>query len=141
MKLIIVFCLLFTLSNTQYLQAQSEMELISETLMNYIEGTANGEPKRIAEAFHPDLVLYSVAGDSLRAWHGKDYISLFKEGEKTNRVGKIISIDYVNNAASAKVEIVMPGSPKVYTDYFLLLKYKGSWKIIHKSYTSIQYSD
>ena len=47
----------------------------------------------------------------------------------------ITSIDYENNAAQAKVEIDMPGMKRLYTDYFLLLKMEGRWKIVHKSFT------
>ncbi|MGN8225344.1 nuclear transport factor 2 family protein [Gracilimonas sp. BCB1] len=115
--------------------AQTELELIQDTLTDYIEGTANGEPDRLHKAFHPDFNLYTVIGDdSLRVWDGQDYISRFQEGRKSNRIGRIISIDHENNAATAKVEIVMPGRG-VYTDYFLLLKLKEGWKIIHKTYT------
>ncbi len=114
----------------------SELALISQTLMDYIEGTANGEPERLDRAFHPDFNLYSVTeSDSLRIWKGQDYIGGIKVGEKNSRQGRIISIDHENDAAMAKVEILIPGW-KVFTDYFLLLKYEGQWRIVHKSYTS-----
>ncbi|MBP6699500.1 MAG: nuclear transport factor 2 family protein, partial [Flavobacteriales bacterium] len=32
----------------------SDIEQITATLMDYIEGTANGEPERLRKAFHPD---------------------------------------------------------------------------------------
>ena len=103
--------------------------------MHYIEGTANGEPERLQKAFHPDFNLYSVTKeDSLKIWQGKDYVGRIKPGKKNNRIGRIISIDVENNAAIAKAEILIPNW-RVFTDYFLLLKYQGSWKIIHKSYT------
>ena len=113
----------------------SEIEQISETLMDYIEGTANGQPERLRKAFHPDFNLYAVTSeDSLQVRSGEAYISNVKEGEKTNRIGRIISIDYEKDAAIAKAEIVIPNW-RIFTDYFLLLKYEGSWKIVHKSYT------
>lgn len=112
-----------------------EMKLISQTLMHYIEGTANGEPDRLRIAFHPDFNLYTITKeDSLRIRSGKKYISNVKKGKKSNRIGRIISIDYEKDAAIAKVEIVIPNW-RIFTDYFLLLKYQGSWKIVHKSYT------
>jgi len=121
--------------NAQTENSKSEIEQITKTLMDYIDGTANGEPDKLRQAFHPDFNLYSVnKDDSLRIWVGQDYIGNIKEGKKSNRVGRIIAVDYENDAASAKVEIVIPGK-RIFTDYFLLLKYEGSWKIVHKSYT------
>lgn len=119
----------------QSIDSQSEIEQITATLMDYIDGTGNGEPDRLRKAFHPDFNLYSVtAEDSLRIWKGQDYVGNIKEGKKSNRIGRIISIDFENNAAIAKAEILIPGW-RLFTDYFLLLKYEGSWQIVHKSYT------
>jgi hypothetical protein len=121
--------------HAQFENNKSEMEQITETLMDYIEGTANGEPERLKKAFHPDFKLYTVTDqDSLLIRSGEKYIANIKEGEKSNRIGRIISIDYDKDAAIAKAEIVVPGW-RIFTDYFLLLKYQGSWKIIQKSYT------
>ena len=112
----------------------SEIQQISETLMLYIDGTQNGKPEKLKKAFHPDFNLYTVTKEnSLRIRSGTKYISNVKEGKKSNRIGRIISIDYENDAAIAKVEILVPG--RTYIDYFLLLKYENAWKIVHKSYT------
>lgn len=138
-KLIIILC--FFIFSSGILTAQNETELISNTLLDYIEGTANGEPDRLRRAFHPDFKLYFVGSDSLNVWSGERYIGNITEGKKSNRVGRIVSIDYENNAASAKVEILMPGRKRIYTDYFLLLKLEGHWKIIHKSFTYVNYPE
>ena len=121
--------------DVENLDKDSEKELITATLMDYIEGTANGEADRLKRAFHPDLNLYAVDGDALKIRSGQKYISIFEDGKKRDRIGSIISIDYENNAAIAKVKIEMPGSKKTYIDYMLLLKIEGAWTIIHKSYT------
>jgi hypothetical protein len=44
-------------ANAQTENSKSEIDQISETLMNYIEGTGKGEPERIRKAFHPDFNL------------------------------------------------------------------------------------
>ena len=122
-------------ANAQTENSKSEIEQITTTLMDYIEGTANGEPERLRKAFHPDFNLYTITTeDSLRIRSGEKYISNVKEGEKSNRIGRIISIDYEKDAAIAKAEILIPNW-RIFTDYFLLLKYEGSWKIVQKSYT------
>ncbi len=143
MKALRLVAIVFLLLNGLHLQAQtnskSEIEQITATLMDYIEGTANGEPERLKRAFHPDFNLYTVTEkDSQRIRSGKEYVGNIKEGEKSNRIGRIISIDYEKDAAIAKAEIVIPNW-RIFTDYFLLLKYEGAWKIVQKSYTWREY--
>lgn len=136
-KLFILSFLLITSASIHGQQENSsaEIEQITATLMDYIEGTGNGEPDRLRQAFHPDFNLYTVTdSDSLLVRSGERYISNVQEGKKNSRIGRIISIDYEKDAAIAKAEIVIPNW-RIFTDYFLLLKYEGSWKIVHKSYT------
>ncbi len=134
MKNIATFILI--LSWIYNLNAQSEMQLITNTLMDYIEGSTEGQPNRLKTAFHTNLNLYSIKKDgSLSIWSGSDYIEDTKEGEPTGESGKIISIDYENDAAVAKVEISHPKSKSTYIDYFMLLKISSKWTIIHKMYT------
>lgn len=133
MKKIIIIGLLFVGGIS--LNAQSDIDLISQTLTDYIEGSTNGQPARLKSAFHPDLNLYSIRDNKINVWSGVDYIKDTHEGKPTGEYGKIISIDYENNAAVAKVEISHPKNPIPYIDYFMLLKNEGKWTIIHKMYT------
>nr|WP_299000312.1 nuclear transport factor 2 family protein [uncultured Allomuricauda sp.] len=137
MKNMTLALLLFASASFTY--AQSELESINKVLYDYIEGTANGEPERLREAFDEDFNLYFVRNDSLQKWSGKNYINNVKPGQKSNRIGRVLSIDFEGDAASAKVEILMPGPKRIYTDYFLLLKVDQKWKIIHKTFTFKNY--
>jgi len=114
--------------------AKSDVEQVTDILMDYIEGTANGQPERLRKAFHPNFNLYTVAKDTLWTRSGEQYIGNIKPGEKSNRIGRILSIDIEKDAAVARAEIEIPGW-RTFTDYFLILKYQGAWKIVHKSYT------
>lgn len=113
---------------------KSDLEQISAVLLDYIEGTANGQPERLRKAFHPDFNLYTVVNDTLWIRSGKQYILDIKPGQKTDRIGNILSVDIEKDAAIVKAEIVIPNW-RTFTDYFLLLKYNGSWKIVQKSYS------
>ena len=113
---------------------KNDLELVRETLLDYIEGTANGQPERLRKAFHRDFNLYTVAKDSLWIRSGEVYISNVKVGEKVNRIGEIVSVDIEKDVAVAKVSIIVPGFRR-FTDYFLLVKYGGAWKIVQKSYS------
>lgn len=133
MKNLIVFILLFPALSI--VQAQSETDLIKATLTDYIEGSTNGQPDRLKKAFHPDLNLYYVKENKFRVWSGEAYIKDTKEGVPTGETGKILSVDFENDAAVAKVEISHPKSSTPYIDYFMLLKIEGKWTIIHKMFT------
>ena len=50
--LVVVFSLLCMNINAQEENNKSEIEQITETLMKYIDGTANGERDKLIEAFH-----------------------------------------------------------------------------------------
>lgn len=115
--------------------SKDEIAQIRETLADYIEGSTNGQPNRLEQAFHPDLNLYSVKNDALRIWSGQDYIKDTKEGRPTGETGKILWIDFEHDAAIAKVQISDPRQAAPYIDYFMLLKVKNKWTIIHKMYT------
>lgn len=123
------------------LVGQTELERIEKTLEDYLEGTANGQPERVRNSFHNDLNLYHVEDDQIVVWDGEEYVENITPGMRKKRIGKILSIDYVNNAASAKIEIVVPDLNRIYTDYLLLLKVEQEWKIIHKSFTYVHYKE
>jgi len=131
-KLVLVVCILFGIQSAT---AQSETEAIKQTLMKYINGSTGGKPQLLKDVFHPELNLYYVRKDALKIWSGKAYIEDAKEGKPTGEGGKILAIDFENNAAMAKVEIFNPKRPYKYIDYFMLLKVKGKWMIIHKMFT------
>ena len=104
--------------------------------MDYIEGSTDGQPERLKKAFHPDLYLYTTdKDDKLSLWSGTNYIEDTKEGKPTGEHGWILSIDYENTAAVAKVKISHPEYKNSYIDYFMLMKIENHWTIIHKMYT------
>ena len=131
----LALCLALFLSFS--IQAQTEEEAVRARAMDYIEATSVGQPDRLRAAFHEGAALYGVNEDgSLRVIPIATYIGYFPEGRKTDRKGKIISVDVVNNAANVKIEIT--SGPYLFTDYLLLLKLKEGWKIIQKSYTRVR---
>ena len=133
-----LFLLMFALLTMVSLNAQTEkpeIEQITATLIDYIEGSTNGQPERLKKAFHPDLYLYYIKEGDLKTWSGTEYILDTKEGQPTGESGKIISIDFENDIAVAKVQITHPKAKSPYVDYFMLLKIQDHWTIMHKMFT------
>ena len=120
--------------NSKFDSKKQELNSIRETLVDYIEGSTNGQPDRLRKVFHPNLNLYSVRDQRLQVWAGKDYIQSTKQGVPTGETGRILAIDYANDIAMAKVEVA-PKQGAKFIDYFMLLKIKGRWTIVHKMYS------
>lgn len=124
-------------SNASTPDPDPELELITATLMNYIEGTSYNHMNRVEEAFYPEANLY-LDNKEKQLWviSITEYIGLYKDatpGKFNGRVGKIISIDYFNNIAQAKIEILLPAYNVRYIDMLILKKIEGEWKIISKT--------
>ncbi|MDC6366358.1 MULTISPECIES: nuclear transport factor 2 family protein [Flavobacteriaceae] len=119
--------------------AQTEEKAITETLNNYINGSSYNDPELIQSAFYEEADLYlSKKDQEIWVLSPKEYGDLFsnrKKGKFNGRVGKVLAIDYENNIASAKAEIVIASQKMTYIDIFLLKKISGKWKIISKAAT------
>ncbi|WP_281987025.1 nuclear transport factor 2 family protein [Aquimarina aggregata] len=73
------------------LNAQTEMEYINSNLMKYIEGTANGNPDKLRDAFHKDFKLFLIEDDTVKTIDGEGYIQRVERGKKYNRIGQIFA--------------------------------------------------
>ncbi|KQC30485.1 nuclear transport factor 2 family protein [Flagellimonas eckloniae] len=123
------------------LSAQSEEEEIKQTLQNYIDGSSYNNQELIQSAFYKGADLFlSKKDQELWVLSPEEYANLFKnreQGKFNGRVGKILNVDYANNIASAKAEILIPKQNLKFIDIFLLKKLDGKWKIISKAATLI----
>lgn len=135
----LTFTLLFLVLS---LCAQSEEEAIRQTLQNYIDGSSYNNQELIQSAFYEDADLFlSKKDQELWVLSPKEYANLFKnreQGKFNGRNGNILMIDYANNIASAKAEILIPKQGLKFIDIFLLKKLDGKWKIISKAATQIK---
>lgn len=131
----ILFTLLFNLSFSQ-----SEQSLIENCIQNYIEGTSYNNPESISKAFYPEANLFLSHKDKpLWIVPISEYVTWFQKGKKgefNGRIGKIISIEFYNDVAIAKAEILIPEKKQEFMDMFLLKKIQGEWKIISKAASS-----
>lgn len=138
-KTAFILSLLFSVASL----AQTEVEQIQKTLLNYINGSSYNDPQLIQTAFYEEADLFlSKKDQEIWVLTPKEYAALFKKREKgkfNGREGKILSIDFANNIASAKAEIAIPSSDLLFIDIFLLKKLSGEWKIISKAATQISH--
>jgi hypothetical protein len=108
-----------------------DFDEVSGVVGKYFTGTEEGRPELLKEVFLPSLEVQYVKPDgSLGRITAGDFISRFKQGVKADRKGRIVHMDVVGSAAVVKAEIIM--GQRLYTDYLLLLKLDGMWRVSNK---------
>ena len=130
------FAILFALvSNLSF--SQSEQSLIESCIQNYIEGTSYNKPDSISKAFYSEANLFlSHKEKPLWIVPISEYVTWFQKsnkGEFKGRLGRITSIEFYNDIAIAKAEILIAEKKQEFMDMFLLKKIQCECKIISKA--------
>ena len=102
----------------------------------YLRGHATGDAAYIRQAFLPTAHVEGIRDGKLLSWTADEYIAGFKgspPADEGQRKRWIDSIDISGNAAMARVTLDYPSG--TFTDYFVLLKVDGEWKIANKVWT------
>lgn len=119
-----------------------EIEIINESVMEYVQGVIDFDFQRAENAWHQDglkiafdsecneLVRESIA--ETRPDLSPEQIELIKS--KISQKGTIESVDRTGNAATVKLVWLSEcdGNTNEYTDYILLLNIENEWKIVAK---------
>lgn len=99
----------------------------------YLRGHATGDAAYIRQAFLPTAHVEGIRDGKLLSWTADEYIAGFKgspPADEGQRKRWIDSIDISGNAGMARVTLDYPAG--TFTDYFVLLKVDGEWKIANK---------
>ncbi len=111
-----------------------EYKAIEKALQPYIESARTGDGKLSRSAFYDHAhIVGSIAG-TFYNMNADDFGGAVTEGGPSNEVKSHIAwIDISGPAAAAKVEFVDWGGLR-FTDFFVLYKKDGEWKISGKVY-------
>ncbi len=132
-NLLILFTFLF-ISN--FATAQSDEDLITNTLNDYLEGGTVGDVARFKKAFLTDAIQKSIGKNGVTGMSVESLASKIKPNEKMERTTKIVSWSYAGTAATAITETEYPTSKII--DLLNLLKVNGEWKIASRVYSRIE---
>ena len=115
--------------------ADAEQLAIRIPLENYIKAHATGDGGNLGKSFYPEAKIQGIKPDDgkLISFKFEDYVKSFPgkpASDETKRKRKIETVEITKNAAIAKLVFDYP-SVKI-TDYLLLLKIDGDWKIVNK---------
>jgi len=115
--------------------ADAEQLAIRIPLENYIKAHATGDGSNLGKSFYPEAKIQGIKPDDgkLISFKFEDYVKSFPgkpASDEAERKRKIEIVEITKNAAIAKLVFDYP-SIKI-TDYLLLLKIDGDWKIVNK---------
>ncbi len=108
---------------------------IRQTLQHYLQAHVTGNPEHLKKAFHPEAKLLFVREGKLAQMTLDDYGKRFSgkpAEDEAQRRRKIESIEIDGNAAMARITFDYPAT--FTTDFMLLLKLDGEWRIVQKSF-------
>ncbi len=111
---------------------------VRQTVQYYFDGGKNGDSLTLRKAFHPEArMLFAREGKLVVVPIGEYITRVGSERPEPGRVDsterKVVSVDVVGDAATAKIELRRPDA--LLTDYMSLLKVDGRWLIVNKIFT------
>jgi hypothetical protein len=107
-------------------------EAIAAPLQLYIEAARSGQGSEMRRAFAENARVQGTYGGKPVDWSLTEFCALIdKGGPAAGLVARIVAIDHEGNAATARLEAQNWRGTR-YTDFFLLVRHDGTWRISNK---------
>ena len=110
---------------------------VRAAIEQYFRGHATGDGAEMRKAFLPTAHIEGVRNGVFTSWTVDEYCSRFTgkpAADEASRRRTIDSVDFSGTAAIARATLVHGAT--TFTDYFVLLKVGGEWKIANKVYAA-----
>ncbi|MDW3652770.1 MAG: nuclear transport factor 2 family protein [Bacteroidia bacterium] len=118
-------------------QAQtSDLQLIEKTINHYFDGMINHNASSIEKAFHPGASMKWMAEKYMDVNAVEALSDYVNSNDPVKTKTRITSINIVGDAANAQLELEYESF--YFIDFMHLMKIEGEWKIVSKTYTTVQ---
>jgi Putative lumazine-binding len=115
--------------------ASQDHELIRETIERYFTGHHTGDSRYMRETFLPTAHVEGLRGGQFVSWSLDEYCALFDGCPAENEERCERTLDLIDlSGTAAMVKATLRHGERIFTDYFVLLKVDGFWKIANKVY-------
>jgi hypothetical protein len=121
-------------------ERNTELQLIKDTIMLYVDGVYKADVEMLKKAFHHKAMMYGANDNNITVVEIQGLYDFVSANTALSQTGEprqcfITSVRHAGNAAS--VEMVEESAyGNNYTNYFHLLKIDGKWLIVSKTYNS-----
>ena len=111
-------------------------EAVATTLQTYIESARAGDAERMRTAFVGDATVRGSYGGKPTDWTVPAFCdAIDRGGPAADLQARIVAIELCGSAAMARLEAENWRGTR-YTDFFVLLKVAGDWRIASKVFFS-----
>jgi C-terminal processing protease CtpA/Prc len=115
-----------------------DIEAIEKVVWTYLDGLYEGDTEKLAQAFHEGSHLYWMESGAVSDWPRAKWLEVIKgrpsaKSKGLKRTDRIVSID-LSGPETAFVKLECSIHPRYFTDYLTLLKLKGGWQVVSKTF-------
>jgi hypothetical protein len=112
-------------------------QAVRAVINQYFRGHATNDPAEMRKAFLPTAHIEGNRDGKFVSWTAEEYSSRFNGKPASDEPSRKRTIDRVDiSGTAAMVSATLVHGPTTFTDYFVLLKVSGEWKIANKVYAS-----
>jgi hypothetical protein len=118
-------------------QTSDDDKAVRAVINQYFRGHATADPSEMRKAFHPTAHIEGIREGKFVSWTAEQYASGFSgkpAADEASRKRTIDSVDISGTAAMVRATLVHGAT--TFTDYFVMLKVNGEWKVANKVYSS-----
>ena len=116
---------------------QSDEQGVRAALEHYLRGHATGDPAHMRQAFLPTAHIEGIREGRFTSWELDEYCGLFSGEPAEDEASRRRSIDHIEvTGTAAYAKATLEHGAATFSDYFVLLKVEGEWKIANKVYSA-----
>lgn len=132
----LLFATTLVLLPTVSIAQPSDDQAVRAVINQYFRGHATGDPNEMRKAFHPTAHVEGNRDGKFVSWTAEEYAKGFSGKPAPDEATRKRTIDRVDvSGDAAMVSATLVHGATTFTDYFVLLKINGEWKIANKVYT------
>ena len=137
MQRLFAFALAVVLGGTVLASQASEESGVRAAINQYFKGHATNDAATMRGSFLPSAHIEGNRRDQFTSWTVDEYVANFKGAPAADEASRKRTIDVIDvNGTAAMAKATLVHGQTTFTDYFVLLKVNGAWKIANKVYSS-----
>lgn len=115
----------------------TEEQAVRAAVHQYFKGHATAQADEMRKAFLPTAHIEGIRQGTFTSWTVDQYVANFRGTPAADEASRKRTIDSVSiDGTAAMVKATLVHGATTFTDYFVLLKVDGAWKIANKVYSS-----